>query len=91
VGDVSWLTPTSQILTATFPAGAPGHSWQNVAIGKHSVAHKGMIYAAQTLCGAVVDLFENPTLLTEARNEWQQKTNMGYTCPIEDGVSPCIV
>ena len=91
VGDVSWLTPTSQILTATFPAGAPGHSWQNVAIGKHSVAHKGMIYAAQTLCGAVVDLFENPTLLTEARNEWQQKTHMGYTCPIEDGVSPCIV
>ena len=91
VGDVSWLTPTSQILTATFPAGAPGHSWQNVAIGKHSVAHKGMIYAAQTLCGAVVDLFENPTLLTEARNEWQQKTHMGYTCPIEDGVSPCII
>ena len=91
VGDVSWLTPTAQILTATFPADAPGHSWQNVAIGKHSVAHKGMIYAAQTLCGAVVDLFENPTLLTEARNEWQQKTHMGYTCPIEDGVSPCIV
>ena len=91
VGDVSWLTPTSQILTATFPAGAPGHSWQNVAIGKHSVAHKGMIYAAQTLCGAVVDLFENPTLLTEARNEWQQKTSKGYTCPIEDGVSPCII
>ena len=91
VGDVSWLTPTAQILTATFPSGAPGHSWQNVAIGKHGVAHKGMIYAAQALCGTVVDLFENPELLTQARVEWQTKTGNGYTCPIENGVTPCII
>ena len=91
VGDVSWLTPTSQILTVTYPAGSPGHSWQNVAIGKHSVAHKGMIYAAQVLGCTVVDLFEDPTLLTAARNEWQQKTANGYTCPIEVGVTPCII
>ena len=39
----------------------------------------------------VVDLFEDPTLLTAARNEWQQKTANGYTCPIEVGVTPCII
>lgn len=91
VGDVSWLTPTAQVYTVAFPAGAPGHSWQNVAIGKHGVAHKGMLYAAQTLAGAVMDLFEQPSLLTEARVEWQHKTAGGYTCPIESGVMPAIL
>ena len=91
VGDVSWLTPTAQVYTVTYPSGAPGHSWQNVTAGKHSIAYKGMLRAAQTLAGAAVDLYEHPEVLIAARNEWQQKTSKGYTCPIEDGVSPCIV
>ena len=34
VGDVSWCIPTAQINTSTFPAQAPGHSWQNVSCGR---------------------------------------------------------
>ncbi len=40
VGDVSWLTPTAQFTAVTWVSGSPGHSWQNVAIGKSSIAHK---------------------------------------------------
>ena len=63
VGDVSWLTPTAQISTVTWTSGSPGHSWQNVAIGKSSIAHKGVLYAAKVMAGAAADMMESPALL----------------------------
>ena len=88
VGDVSYQTPTAQINAVTWASGSPGHSWQNVSIGKHSIAHKGMLYAGKVLCGAAIDLYEFPDLLAQARTEWQVQTAGGYTCPIEDGTIP---
>ena len=82
VGDVSWLTPTAQFTTATWVSGSPGHSWQNVATGRHSIAHKGVLLAAKVLAGAVADLLEQPQLLTQAREEFSITTAEGYDCPI---------
>jgi aminobenzoyl-glutamate utilization protein B len=82
VGDVSWLAPTAQFTTATWISGSPGHSWQNVATGTHSIAHKGMLLAAKVLAATTADLLENPALLTEAREEFQDATEQGYDCPI---------
>ena len=82
VGDVSWQTPTVQITTVCFPAGAPGHSWQNVSSGKSSIGHKGLIYAAKLIASAAVELYENPDLLSAAREEFEENTSDGYTCPI---------
>lgn len=88
VGDVSWQTPTAQILTVTWPAHSPGHSWQNVSGGKTGVAHKGMLYAAKVLAGTAIDLYTKPELLEQARAEFKQTAAKGYTCPIEPDAVP---
>ena len=82
VGDVSWLTPTAQFSAVTWVSGSPGHSWQNVSIGTHSIAHKGLLYAAKVLSGAAADIMENPNLLSQARQEFDTATALGYDCPI---------
>lgn len=82
VGDVSWQTPTAQVYTACFVAGSPGHSWQNVSVGKTSIGHKGMLYAAKIIASGAVELYENPEILAAARAEFLEKTADGYYCPI---------
>ena len=83
VGDVSWLTPTAQFNTATWPSGSPGHSWQNVAVGKSGIAHKGMLLAAKVLAASCADLMENPGLLSQAKDEFSVAAAEGYDCPLE--------
>ena len=85
VGDVSWQTPTAQVYTACFTSGAPGHSWQNVSVGKTSIGHKGLLLAAKVMASCAVELYENPTLIKEAREEFEKRTKNGYTSPIPDG------
>lgn len=88
VGDVSWVTPTAQCLTACYAFGTPAHSWQWVAQGKSSIAHKGMLLAARTLAATAIELLQSPDLLTEARAEFNERLNgKKYVCPIPDSVS----
>ena len=82
VGDVSWLTPTAQFTTATWVSGTPGHSWQNVSLGKTGTAYKGMLQAAKILAGAAADLMESPALLEKIRKEFNKNAAEGYDCPI---------
>lgn len=82
VGDVSWLTPTAQFTTATWTSAAPGHSWQNVSIGKTTVAYKGMLQAAKILAGTAADLITRPDLLAQVRQEFNHTAAEGYDCPI---------
>lgn len=85
VGDVSWQTPTAQVHTATFTSCAPGHSWQNVSLGKSKVGHKGMLLAAKVIAAAAVELFETPALVEEAKQEFKSRSKSGYVCPIPEG------
>lgn len=87
VGDVSWLTPTAQFNAAAWTSCTPGHSWQAVSIGKTSIAHKAMLYAAKVLAGAAADLMMEPALLTEARAEFTETAAEGYDCPIDETVT----
>ena len=91
VGDVSWLTPTAQIHTVCFTLGSPGHSWQNVSCGKTSVAHKGMLLAAKALALSAVKLMEDETLLRIAKKEFAERSEDGYTCPIEPDAVPIAI
>ena len=88
VGDVSWLTPTAQFSTACRVSGSPGHSWQNVSIGRTSIAHKGMLQAAKVLAGTAADLMRDPALLARAREEFLQAAAEGYDCPIGPELQP---
>lgn len=91
VGDVSWLTPTSQINAVCFPFGAPGHSWQNVSCGGTSIGHKGLICAGKVLACTAIDLFESPELLMKAREDFEKRAKDGYTCPIEEDAVPIAI
>ncbi len=92
VGDVSWLTPTAQFTALCFPAGAPGHSWQNVSCGGSSIGDKGLLWAARVLCGAAADLFADPKLLADARAEFSRRTaDHGYVCPIPPDAVPYVI
>jgi aminobenzoyl-glutamate utilization protein B len=91
VGDVSWQTPTAQINTVAFPSLCPGHSWQNVAAGKSSIAHKGMLHAGKVLAASAIDIINEPNFLDSARLEFQARTKKGFVSPIPDGAKPEIV
>lgn len=86
VGDVSWLTPTAQFTAVTWVSGSPGHSWQNVSIGKSSIGHKGMLYAAKVLAGAAADIMEDNSLLAQIRESFHAAAESGYDCPIDHTV-----
>ena len=81
VGDVSWICPTAQITTVTQASNSPGHSWQNVAIGNTSIAHKGVLCASRVLAGAAIDIYENPDIEAAAKAEWEKKLGgESYCC-----------
>lgn len=89
VGDVSWVCPVGQVLTAAWAAGTPAHSWQAVAQGKSSVAHKNLLYAGKVLAGAVIDLLRSPQLLQAARAEHaERRDHKPYEPPIPPEVQP---
>ena len=78
VGDVSWVVPTAQINTACYSYGTPGHSWQLVAQGKSSIAHKGMLMASKVLALGAEKLLLQPELIEKAKEEFTRRLN-GYT------------
>lgn len=89
VGDVSWITPTVQCGTTCYAQSTPEHSWQMVAQGKSSIAHKGMIYAAKIMAETAKYLFENTNVIEQAKLELKEKIgNDKYVCPIIDGMTP---
>ena len=92
VGDVSWCVPTAQINVVAVASKSPGHSWQNVACGKSSIAHKSIKCAGQVLASAAMELIENPEFLEEAKAEHEKKLKKygGYYCPIPEGEVPVI-
>ena len=90
VGDVSWLTPTARCHVAAWPNGCPGHSWQNVSCGATSIGHKAALHAGKVLCASVIDLFDDPSLLAAAREEFLRRTAEGYVCPIPPDAKPTI-
>lgn len=69
VGDVSWMVPTTGLSTATWVPGTSAHSWQAVAAGGMSIGYKGMHNAAKIMALTTIDLFKNPTVLTQAKKE----------------------
>lgn len=73
VGDVSWVVPTVGFRTATWVPGTAAHTWQAVAAGGMSIGVKGMLLAAKVLATTAVDIFTDPSIVQEARREWQEK------------------
>ena len=88
VGDVSWITPTGQFRAATWPVGAPGHSWQVVA-ANGDFAQRGIAFAAKVMAGAAVDLLADEEMLAAARDEFETVIGAGaYDTPLPTTAEP---
>lgn len=69
LGNVSWNVPTAYFCSVCYAAGTPLHSWQAVAQGKSALAHRGMRNAAVILALTAAQLFETPSIITQAKKE----------------------
>lgn len=79
VSDISWVTPTVGLGTATFVPGSAGHSWQNVAAAGSSIGVKGAVNAAKTLALTGADLFSNPDIVKKAKAELDARRGPDFT------------
>ncbi|WP_288934361.1 amidohydrolase [uncultured Acidaminococcus sp.] len=88
-GDVSYVTPLAQFITACFAIGTSAHSWQWVTQDKGSVALKGCFYAAKVLAQGAETLFTQPQVLADAQAELKKRMKgKKYVCPIPGDVWP---
>ena len=89
VGDVSWKAPSIEFNTATWVLGTPSHSWQIVALGKNSIAHKSLIFAAKIMASCVLDTLTNSSLLQRIQAEWKEaKQGAEYVSPLPPDLQP---
>ena len=89
VGDVSWNVPNINLGVTTAPKDTPWHSWAVVACGGMSIGHKGMTYASKSMAMTMVDLFENPKLVQEIKDEYKErKGDAVYKAIVPEGPPP---
>ena len=69
------------------PGGTVMHSWQEVAVGKSTMAHKGMLQASKIMAGTVIDALEDPSIIEASKAELTRRTGGApYVCPIPKDV-----
>ncbi|MGO4890429.1 M20 family metallopeptidase [Anaerobacillus sp. MEB173] len=89
VGDVSWITPTAQCMMTTCALGTALHSWQMVAQGTSSIAHKGLLQVSKVLALTAIKALGNNEIIDNAKQELQETLNgTPYECPIPADVKP---
>lgn len=89
VADVSWVVPTAQCWVTCAANASQLHSWEMVAQGKTSIAHKGMLHAGKIIAATAADLFQNPEIVANAKRELSERLGgRPYICPIPAHVKP---
>lgn len=78
VSDVSWVTPTVGLSTATFVPGSAGHSWQNVVAAGSTIGLKGAHLAAKTLALTTAELFQSPETIDAAKAEFERRRGPNF-------------
>ncbi len=78
VGDISWMTPTTDLGTATWVPGTAPHSWQAVAAGGTTIGSKGMLLAAKALAMTAVDLYLQPVHIKDAKKELKKRRGKDF-------------
>ncbi|MEI4621468.1 M20 family metallopeptidase [Bacillus cereus] len=89
VGDVSWIVPTVQCATNCFAMGTQPHTWQVVAQGGTSIAHKGMLHAGKVMAATAIEILQSTELVNKAKAELKERLNgASYICPIPEESNP---
>ncbi len=71
IGDVSWTVPT---VTLRFPSNVSGlqmHHWSSSMAMATPIAHKGTEAGAKVIAATMLDLFQDETLVEEARTYFE--------------------
>ena len=83
VGDVSWIVPTAQCTTACESLGTELHTWQVVATGTTSIAHKGMLHAGKVMAATAMDVLNHPEVIEKAKAELiERRKGEQYVSPL---------
>lgn len=77
VGNVSWNVPEQAFEVASYPYGLPIHSWQVAASSGMSIGREAIPVSAKTLAATAIDLFDDPALIEEAKNDFIERKK-GY-------------
>lgn len=88
VGDVSWNVPNINLSATVAPKGTPWHSWAVVACGGMSIGHKGLVYASKAMAMTMTDLFENPKMIAEVKEEFKTRKGNEVYEPMIEGPPP---
>ncbi|MBI4279887.1 MAG: amidohydrolase [Armatimonadetes bacterium] len=89
VGDVSWITATGQITTATYVIGTASHSWQVAAAAGTGIGQRSMLVAARGLAATACELFTKPEVLAQAREAFLKDTaGKPYVSPLPPDLKP---
>lgn len=88
VGDVSYITPTAQFTAATCIPGTGSHTWQFAAQAGTSIGDKGSIAIARAMAYASARVYEDPSVIEQAKKELYDETQGKYRSPIPDGIKP---
>ncbi|MEW2921897.1 amidohydrolase [Muricauda sp. ANG21] len=88
VGDVSWNVPNINLSVTVAPKDTPWHSWAVVACGSMSIGHKGLVYASKAMAMTMLDLFDDPKLVEEVKEEFKTRKGDEKYEPMIDGPPP---
>ena len=77
-GDVSWVVPLVSMRAAAWPPGTSSHTWQAVAAGGTSIGAKGMMVAAKTMAMTGIDIFANPRIAEQAKQELVKRRGLDF-------------
>jgi aminobenzoyl-glutamate utilization protein B len=72
-GDISWKLPMAKIY---FPANVPNinfHHWAAGVCLATSIAHKGAAAGAKVVAASVLECFENPAVVSEAKRTFKEE------------------
>ncbi len=88
-GDVSWVVPGDQLHVSCYPLGLPFHSWQMAAVGKSSMAKKGLRLAAKVLSMTALDFILDPQKVEQAKKDHlEARGGEQYRCPLPASLTP---
>jgi aminobenzoyl-glutamate utilization protein B len=89
VAEVSWITPTVQILTSCAPFEVPWHSWAVVTSSKHPIGHKGMLLATKVMAATALDFLLEKEMLQKMQKEFKEKLgDYTYKSGLQPGQKP---
>ena len=88
VGDVSYRVPTAQITAAVGVPETGAHTWQMTAQVGSSIGDKASLAVSRAIALACVKVYEDPSVIGQAKKELLEETGGVYISPIPDGIVP---